>query len=405
MADGAGAVTALRIQASRSGLSLALGLVLVALCVPTPTRARSVETALVNSFPQFLSGTLRPQGEKLAEQFSRAIAGSFPVTGTSSSHVYRFDPATDTFERAQIPLGPVFSERAESVGAGRLSLGLNYLLVEYDGIDGRSLDALVSRDPTTGGDFLEICGLTACEPVAGLVRLDLEAQILSLSATYGITPDLDLNLFVPFVRTFMRVKNTFIAPDPRVPPEPAFLYRFTDQGSTRETDEGIGDLLLRARYVLSRSGVADVAAGLGISMPTGSTDSLHGTGDVQITTALYVSRTYAERFQPHLNAGFLFDTEKFDRSQARYSAGADIRLTDWLTLNSDFLGRSDVADPDTVLRPVFVQIDRADVFQFSTGLKLAPLARTVLFFNALLPLNDEGVRSDLVLSLGVERVF
>jgi hypothetical protein len=89
----------------------------------------------------------------------------------------------------------------------------------------------------------------------------------------------------------------------------------------------------------------------------------------------------------------------------RYSMGADVRILDWLTLNNDFLGRSDVAGPDDIEKPVFVQIERTNVLQFSTGLKVAPLPRTAMFFNAVLPLNDDGLRADQVLVFGVEAVF
>ena len=107
----------------------------------------------------------------------------------------------------------------------------------------------------------------------------------------------------------------------------------------------------------------------------------------------------------------------------RYSLGADVRVFDWLTLNNDFLGRSDVAQADAIAHPVFVQLQRDDVLQFSTGLKIAPPWHAtfrdtpflrdlrgaglpwVWFFNALLPLNEDGVRSQHILALGLETVF
>ena len=162
---------------------------------------------------------------------------------------------------------------------------------------------------------------------------------------------------------------------------------------------------IRARHAILPNRLADLAAGLTVSLPTGDQDSFQGTGDTQIGMGLFLSRNFAERVQPHLNLVFALDADKFDRSQVRYSAGADVRVFDWLTLNSDFLGRSDVARPDSIDRPVFLQIERADVFQFSTGIKVAALQRFVLFFNALVPLNDDGVRAGQLLAAGVEAVF
>lgn len=381
---------------------LLLGLISV-WCVGLPDRAaaRSLEAALASTFP----GDLRTDGEGLAQAFAATVAASFPITGTSTSFVYRLDPALGELRRRDLPLGPVFSERADTVGAGLLSLGVNYLVADYDAINGISLNALVSNDPRRSGDYLVIPNGDALEPVAALVQLDLEAQIVALSATYGVTQDLDANFFLPFVRTFLRASTTIFAPDPRVPPDPSY-FTFTDEDRAVETHEGIGDILLRLKYRFLEHAWADVAAGGLLSLPTGSRADFQGTGDTLVGAALYVSRTWARRVEPHLNLGFVLDADTFDRSQVRYSAGADLRVFDWLTLNGDFLGRSDVAQPDTIERPVFVQIERADVLQASLGLKIAvPRSNLVGFFNALLPLNDDGVRADQLLAAGVEWIF
>lgn len=128
-------------------------------------------------------------------------------------------------DRIDIPLGPVFSERAETVGRGNWSVALNYLYADYKAIDGVDLDALVNAPNTLGfrdeaTDFFE--------PVAVAVDLDLEAQILAMSATYGVTSELDVNVFVPVVRTALRARTTLIAPDPRVPPDPSYIVVASD---------------------------------------------------------------------------------------------------------------------------------------------------------------------------------
>jgi hypothetical protein len=378
---------------------LVLGALLAA-AMPSAVAARSLERALVSAFP----GQLAEDGEGLAEVFARTIGTSFPVTGTSSAYVYRFDPATDSFARLNVPLGPVFSERAQTVGPQKISLAVNYMLIQYDTINGEDLHALVSSDPRAPGDHIAICAGPLCEPVLGVARIDLEAQIVALSATYGVTDDLDVNLEVPMVRTFLRAATRFVGPDPRVPPNPSYFPYESADGAT-ETSTGVGDLLLRLKYVLGRAALADVAAGLTLSLPTGQQSNFHGTGDTLVGGAVYASRTWAERVEPHVNLEFVLDADRFDRSQLRYSIGADLRLLRWLTLNSDFLGRSDVAQPDTIDRPVFVQIQRADVLQVSTGFKLALWGHTAVFCNALLPLNSDGARADLIPAFGLEAVF
>ena len=397
--------------------STLLGLVLSVQLAPIPrsAAARTLEDALVDTFARpvphnlgpVVGGKAGPPGrepQKLGQVFAASVAGSFPVTGTSAPYVYRFDSTTDSFERVDTPLGPIFSERAQTVGAHRLSVALNYLFVDYNSINGHSLDSLVSHDPRTPGPYLGSCPPGFCEPVFGQARLDLEAQIIALSATYGLTPDLDVNVFLPVVYTALRADTTFVAPDPRAPPDPRFP-QFSIGGTARQSATGVGDLLLRLKYVFSRNAPVDLAGGVSVSMPTGERANFQGTGDTLIGTSVFASRTYVDRIEPHLNLSFVLDADKFDRSQVRYSAGADVRILDWLTLNNDFLGRSDVTQPDSVDQPVFLQIKRSDVFQYSTGIKVAPLRHVVLFFNALLPLNDDGVRADQVLAAGIEGVF
>ena len=407
MADRAGAVRVAVFRAARpTRLTVCSAALLCLLVAAAPAAARTLEEALVSTFP----GALRADGEGLATVFRRTVPASFPVTGASSSYAYRFDPATDSFQRLSIPLGPVFSERAETLGARKLSVGINYLLVRYDTIDDRDLDNLVSNDPTKAGDHVAICtgppnkpGVV-CEPVAAAARVDLEAQMVTLSATYGVTPELDVNVFLPVVRTFVRSSTSFLGPDPRAPQMSGY-FPFYYAARTSETATGLGDLLLRAKYLLARSAPVHLAAGLTLSLPTGNPANFQGTGDTLLGTALYASQTYAERVEPHVNLGFVLDTRTLDRSQVRYSAGADVRVFDWLTVNNDFLGSSDVAQPGAIPHPVFVQLDRADVFQWSTGLKVAPWRRLVGFFNALLPLNRDGLRADVVLTFGIEWVF
>jgi hypothetical protein len=396
-------------------------LVVSALSVSRSASARTLQEALLSTFPP----ELRVESEGLATAFSRSVAASFPVTGTSAAYAYRFDREIDSYRKLDIPLGPVFSERAETVGNGKLSVMVSYSFVPYDDINGQDLDNLVSNDPTETKDHLTIClAPSQCEPVLGVADVDLTARILAFSATYGLTSNLDVSVFLPVVFTNLHVSTSFTGPDPRAPASSEYFHYALKQRAS-EASTGVGDLLLRAKYLLSHDTPVDLAAGLTLSIPTGDPSDFHGTGDTLIGAAAYASHVYLERVEPHVNLSFVLDANTFDRSQFRYSLGADVRLLDWLTLNNDFLGLSDIAASDSIDQPVFVQIGRADEFQFSTGLKMAPpwhrtfSAVPVLgeiperggglpwtwFFNVLLPLNDSGVRADHIFAFGAEAEF
>ena len=48
------------------------------------------------------------------------------------------------------------------------------------------------------------------------------------------------------------------------------------------------------------------------------------------------------------------DAERFDRSQLRYSLGADVRMTDWITLSTEINDPlRDSRTPDIIVQPVY----------------------------------------------------
>src|SRR5207249_534504 len=63
----------------------------------------------------------------------------FPVAGTSPGFTFRYDPELGSTTLAQSSLGPVFSERAETLGAKRFDVTVNYLFARLTEIQGSSL--------------------------------------------------------------------------------------------------------------------------------------------------------------------------------------------------------------------------------------------------------------------------
>ena len=50
-----------------------------------------------------------------------------------------------------------------------------------------------------------------------LWRRSFASSIWTPSFTYGVTPDLDVNLYVPLIRTHLDLSVTAMVPDPRLP--------------------------------------------------------------------------------------------------------------------------------------------------------------------------------------------
>jgi hypothetical protein len=355
---------------------------------------------------------------EIGPALANTVASSYPVASASASIVYVYDPATDSLERRTRVLGPIFGERAETVGQGELSVGLSYSYVNLKTINGDDLDELVNKTsingrivsfPVPGGVFLADGRFTNFLPVEARVDIGVEAQIWTPTFTYGVTPDLDLNLNVPLVRTRLGLSVNATVPDPRLPEyalNPGDPNAETLYGSSSESAFGIGDLLLRAKYVLLREQPIDLAVLLGLSLPTGDDADLQGTGTTRVQPTLVFSRVIADRFEPILNLGFDLNATDVDRSVFRWALGSTAEIYGPLNGALVFFGRHELeAQSEPLESPFFLQIERNDQYDASIGLRYLLGENGVLSANAIVPLNQQGFRADVIPTIQFEYVF
>ena len=363
--------------------------------------------------PRFARLELAALGPALAD----TVAATYPIASASSSVSYAYDPGADMPIRRPGVMGPIFGERAETLGAGRIDLALSYSFVDLDEIDGEPLNALVSRRsvghrflffPVPGGVTLRDGRFTSLLPVRVALDVDVKAHIVAPSLTYGLTSDLDVNLTLPVVRTSLDVRARTRAPDPRRPVfalprgEPPMLG--VRAGS--DTSEGIGDVLLRTKYVVRRGAPVDVALGLGLSLPSGRSGDFQGTGTTRVQPTLIASRTIGTRLEMLANAGMDLVADEVARSVVRWAAGGTTMLAGPLALTAVVLGRHELAPPgDRIARPFFFQIRRSDVVDASVGLRWRFAAAAVLSANALVPLNKGGLRAEVIPTVALEYSF
>src|SRR5688500_13600671 len=122
---------------------------------------------------------------------------SVPFPSPASGFTYQFDPSTGTFVRSTRSFGPILSDRAETIGKGRLALGFSQQFFSFDHLDGVSLAAVpaVFRHDAfqTGGGRTDVVSTTNT----------IEATVSQFTGalTYGVTDRIDLSLAVPIVRT------------------------------------------------------------------------------------------------------------------------------------------------------------------------------------------------------------
>lgn len=419
-------------------------------------------------------------GRTIAQSFSAAVAQTvtqeFPLASVSPAFVYHYNPAVDTFERLTSVPGPLFSERALTLGEGQLNFSIGYSFIDFSDLNGVPLNNL--KNPGLIAEFFRNDPMTPVMLPTGeegtpfplslsrlRTRIDLQAHVTIPTLRYGITSNWDMSLSVPIVNTFLRVKNEtrrvvdadlFTVVDPetfeikdvnsagkRVDFEnPPFVrsrrqpVEVLSRASGHAT--GVGDIILRSKYLFWRTGTGGAALALNLQVPSGEVKDFHGSGETHLSTFVYLSQIVGKRFEPHLNVGVDFNAGDVDRSSFLYALGGSFLVATRLGVVVDFLGRSEFGRlrvhlpaeakiggavlnsrtpvACTTQQPCFAQgtftfpvipvrIKRNDIIDFSFGLRYTLGTAGSIFFGGVVPLNDDGFRPDFIPAAGIEYKF
>lgn len=113
------------------------------------SEARSLTDVFVRGFSyDALGKNTAPAAAQFAPILSTAVAQAvtqeFPHASVSPAFTYRYNPALSVFERSTTVPGPLFSERALTLGQGQLNFGVGYSFVDFDELNRASLHAFTS---------------------------------------------------------------------------------------------------------------------------------------------------------------------------------------------------------------------------------------------------------------------
>lgn len=382
----------------------------------------------------FTSSSLATLG--LLTQQLAASAADFPAISTVPGFTFRYSPELQAFERSSTNLGPVFVERPQTLGRGKVDIGLSYLFVNFDELEGEELDTL-----SFPGLAHNDCCPTVGDPTAPAFEtdtadlffeeFDLESHVMSVFATYGITDRWDVNLLIPVIVTNLDLRARAVLNNESGGNVHSFepITSAADPTVTQRTvsaDDsatGVGDLLLRTKYHFVDAADFDFASGLTLRIPTGDEDDFQGIGDTTLTPFFSLSQVYGP-IDLHLSTGVEINTEDLDRTRVRYGAGASYQIGERLALLTDIVGSSGVTKQElSVQVPQFIntgaggvgdtQSDpttatteiRTDIVDLAVGLKASFAPSAVGFFSFFIPLNDDGLRADVIPAAGLEVSF
>ena len=206
----------------------------------------------------------RAAAEAARETIARALLvnlTSVPLATSSGGFVYRLNRELGTVERASESFGGFFVERALTAGAGRATIGFTAHTSAFDRLDGIDL-----RD----GSFVTVANQFRDEATpfdSDTLILRVRTNALTVFGSVGVTNRLEIGAAVPFIdlRVDGERQNTY------------FGAPFTE-ASGQATARGIGDLALRAKYVLGSGRSGAFSAGFEVRLPTGDETNLLGTG-------------------------------------------------------------------------------------------------------------------------------
>jgi hypothetical protein len=441
---------------SRIVRSAALVAVAVFAGVPAGARAQSMQSVLNQLFvfgsgqdPLFLAGSAGypdtqvhgnhfipsavDANSSLLGVFNAAIGSdisNFPRSSTVASQTFSFvggvpTPTSNSF-------GPIFAERAQTLGRGRFDVAFSYSSIQFSRLRGIPMDGIQLNflhenvdfpgcDDAFGGD----CTLYGIPPLEhDVIRLDLDlriqAKIYAFNATFGVTDWLDVGVAVPVVGVNIDGSSTATVIPSDVgniahffggtPENPILSVSKTSTGSTR----GIGDVAARTKFRILDGEHTDAAILGEVRLPTGREEDFLGTGHLAARGMFIASSTLGD-FGPHVNFGYMHRTGSGASDSFQFATGFDQRFSDWATFIVDLIGDIKTEDspgfppPVTFDPPIVTTVQRTnipnirdDLLDGSIGFKFRTQGGVVLWTNALVALNDGGLRAGLVGTFGLQ---
>jgi len=309
---------------------------------------------------------------QMATQFS-----TFPLGSSTGGLSYVFDSTVGTFRRGSISFGPMFSERAITIGRKKLNVGVNYQRTSYNTFEGQDLDdgaikfylrhqdcCSVTLTNTNSAGFILTNtpnGTRLNPPFEG----DLIETALSLKATtnttaifadYGLMDHWDVGLAVPIERVSVdavvraRVLRLVTASNPTVhafDPNNPDAPRIVERSGVAT---GLGDIIIRNKYHFLRKENGGLAGLVDVHLPTGDEKELLGAGGAQAKFLLIASNERG-RLGLHVNGGYTVAHGHVGGNFAglassplpdeiNYTGGVEFVANPRLTLISDFVGRT-----------------------------------------------------------------
>jgi hypothetical protein len=397
--------------------------------------------------PLFLGGTgvhenhfitsASTQNGILISFISNAISGNvagIPVSATSGGSTFRFEGGAPV--RTSVSPGPVFAERAQTLGRGRVFVGANVNRLHFETLRGVSLNDIrlnfihqnvdsPTCDSIEGRDCAPF-GVPRLENdvIALRLALDIDMTVTSFFLSFGLLDRVDIGVALPIVSTSLVgtsdiqiisfAESTAAHFFGGTPSDPQLSTSRSVAGSAT----GVGDVAARVKVTVSQAERSTFALLADVRFPTGSADDLLGSGHV-VARGLGILSARFGPFSPHANVGFLLRSTDSLNNAVLATVGFDHLMAPWATLAVDLVSELQVGEgklrlPGTVtydvpfrrtVEPTSIPNRRDDLINASFGFKFLTGSGITMVTNTLWPLNRGGLRPSVLWTVGLEYNF
>jgi hypothetical protein len=261
-----------------------------------------------------------------------------PLASPASGVVTTIDPVTG----AEIPsstLGPIFTERAETIGKHRFFIGVSNQDFHFTSLNGQPLRQLRMLDPGGVATQIQFGGkVVSTAPSTYDVGMDVRLSQNVAFLTYGVTSRFDVSVGLPVVHAAVSAAipgagifagdgfnnnnsgncwcaDTFTpGSPPGSPAAPNGQGLILGQGNFNNTSlgkTGFGDMLLRFKGTVLNTRKVALAVGTDLRLPTGDERNFLGTGATAVkpfAALSFRSKPFSHGivFSPHVNVGWQF---------------------------------------------------------------------------------------------------
>ncbi len=378
------------------------------------------------------SGLLAPALNGLIASNVAAFPISSATVATLTFNIDAGRPASSTES-----LGPILAETAETLGKNKINLEFNYTylnLAKFRGVPtGDIRFTFTHQDVTNDGTLGE--SPNESDTIDLFPGVDVDAGVLAFVATWGVTNDLDFGIAVPIINLRMRGSATSIVNSFTFQNLGAANHHFGADATNPvlqttvpydESAAGLGDMALRLKCNWLKGESLYWASLFEVRLPTGDKNDFLGSGKTSLKLYSILSKRIGH-FTPHLNLAFDRRNAAFDSDELEFIAGFDQRIVSGVNFALEISGDFDLNERETIkLFPGSVKIvDRLatgtrernlklsnipdrnndNTLNAALGIRVAASERLLFLGNVLVPINDAGLRSTFVTTIGLTSSF